>query len=58
MLYHKKECIPINSKVSEIEGVAAVDSLTTLVSTFLPDKYEGTIPISKVGMNIITPPGE
>jgi predicted CoA-binding protein len=54
MMSHKKQCIPLNKRLSEIEGLPTVDSLATLVQQ-LPIMYP-SVPISEVGMNLITPP--
>ena len=53
MVSHKKYCIPFNKRLSEIEGLQTVDSLATFVdrlSTLNP-----SVPMSQVGMNLITP---
>jgi uncharacterized protein len=54
MVSHKKQCIPFNKRLPEIEGIQTVDSIPTfveLVKTSYP-----SVPISMVGMNLITPP--
>ena len=54
MVSHKKQCIPLNKRLSEIEGIPTIDSIATLaqqLSTLYP-----TVPMSMVGMNLITPP--
>lgn len=55
MVSHKKNCIPFNKRLPEIEGLLTVDSMATFVdrlSTLNP-----SVPMSQVGMNLITPPG-
>mmetsp|Transcript_13584 Transcript_13584/g.13161 ORF Transcript_13584/g.13161 Transcript_13584/m.13161 type:complete len:185 (-) Transcript_13584:247-801(-) len=54
MVAHKKLCIPLNKRLSEIEGIATVDSIDTLLQRMLLEHPE--IPVSSIGMNIITPP--
>lgn len=54
MVSHKKQCIPFNKRLPEIEGLQTVDSIPTfvkLLTTSFP-----SVPISMVGMNLITPP--
>ena len=55
MADHNKECIPISKKSLQIEGINTVDSLTSAAS-IISQKYP-KLSLSRVGMNIITPPG-
>ena len=52
---NKKECIPINKKVDQIDGIRTLGSLSNLKS-YMENNYS-RIPMSSVGLNIITPPG-
>lgn len=54
MVSHRKQCIPLNKRLSEIEGIPTIDSVATLtqqLSVLYP-----SVPMSMVGMNLITPP--
>lgn len=54
MVSHKKQCIPFNKRLPEIEGLQTVGSIPTFVE-LLTTSYS-SVPISMVGMNLITPP--
>lgn len=54
MVSHKKQCIPFNKRLPEIEGLQTVDSIPTFVN-LLTTSFP-SVPISMVGMNLITPP--
>ena len=54
MISHKRQCIPLNKRLSEIEGIPTIDSMASLAQQ-LSMLYPAT-PISMVGMNLITPP--
>ena len=54
MISHDKMCIPFNKRLSEVEGLQTVSSL----STFAVELYTmyPLVSVSNVGMNLITPP--
>lgn len=54
MVSHKKQCIPLNKRLPEIEGIPTIDSIANLAQQ-LSVLYT-TVPMSMVGMNLITPP--
>ena len=54
MISHKRQCIPLNKRLSEIEGIPTIHSMASLAQQ-LSMLYPAT-PISMVGMNLITPP--
>lgn len=54
MISHKRQCIPLNKRLSEIEGIPTVDSMASLAQQL--SMLYPTTPISMVGMNLITPP--
>ena len=55
LVENNKQCIPINKKVAEIDGIPTISSLSNLKG-LLSQSYNN-VPLSNVGMNIITPPG-